>query len=105
MRTNSRVGVIGRMVRPVRTEERPRQGFAHAATFSGDVMNAPRRPARSLLTPSFIEELESRQLLAVTFSGGVLTINGGGKADNISVKASGGSVIVKVNKAAAQTFT
>src|SRR5712672_1894230 len=93
------------MVRPVRRRDDPRQGFGHAALFFGDVMKAPRRPARSLLTPSFIEELESRQLLAVTFTGGVLTVAGGNKADNISVKASGGSVIVKLNKSAAQTFT
>jgi len=67
-------------------------------------MNAPRRPARSLLTPSFIEELESRQLLAVTFTGGVLTVAGGNKADNISIKAAGSSVVVKLNNST-KTFT
>src|SRR2546421_6555355 len=105
MRTNSRVGAAGRMVRPVRRRSDPGKDCRTQQFFFGDVMNAPRRPARSLLTPSFIEELESRQLLAVTFSGGVLTVAGGNKADNINVKASGGSVIVKLNKSAAQTFT
>src|SRR5258706_5028906 len=92
------------MVRPVRRRNDPRQGFAHAALFFGDVMKAPRRPARSLLTPSFIEELESRQLLAVTFANGVLTVDGGNKADNIRVNAAGNSVVVHLNRGS-QTFT
>ena len=58
-------------------------------------MNAPRRPARSLLTPSFIEELESRQLLSASISGGILTVTGTNKADNIQVRVKGSNVVVK----------
>ncbi len=67
-------------------------------------MKAPRRPARSLLTPSFIEQLEARQLLAVTFADGVLTVNGGNNADNIRVNAAGNSVVVHLNRGS-KTFT
>ena len=67
-------------------------------------MKAPRRPARSLLTPSFIEQLKARQLLAVTFADGVLTVNGGNNADNIRVNAAGNSVVVHLNRGS-KTFT
>lgn len=56
----------------------------------------PRRPARSLLTPRFIEELEPRQLLAATLSGGILTVAGTNNADNISVKVKGSKIVTKI---------
>src|SRR3954470_2350506 len=59
-------------------------------------MNAPRRPARSLLTPRFIEELEPRQLLAASISGDILTVAGTNKADNISVKVKGSQIVTKI---------
>jgi Ca2+-binding RTX toxin-like protein len=62
-------------------------------------MNAPRRPARSLLTPSFMEELESRQMLSASLSGGILTVTGTNKADNISVRVKGTNVVVKIGRA------
>src|SRR5207247_1808147 len=100
MRTNSRVGGFSRMVRLVRRRwtQEVRQGFAHAAHFSGDVMKAPRRSPRSLISPSFIEELEARQMLAATLSSaGVLTVAGTNRADNIRIISRGSSVVVKLN--------
>ncbi|HEV8290597.1 MAG TPA: hypothetical protein VGP94_01680, partial [Tepidisphaeraceae bacterium] len=81
-----------------------RQGFAHAAHFSGDVMKAPRRSPRSLVSPSFIEELEARQLLAATLSGGVLTVAGGSGADNIRVNVAGSKIVVHLNRSTARNF-
>src|SRR5438132_2636883 len=65
--------------------------------FQEMVMKAPRRPARSLLSTSFIEQLESRQLLSVGLSGGILTVNGSNRADNIAIKASGTQIVVHLN--------
>jgi hypothetical protein len=68
------------------------------------VMNAPRRPARSPLSTSFIEQLEARQLLAASLSGGVLTVDGGNGADLIRVSVAGPNIVVKLNRASAKTF-
>ncbi|HEV8378667.1 MAG TPA: calcium-binding protein [Tepidisphaeraceae bacterium] len=75
----------------------PGKDLAHAALFSGDVMKAPRRSARSLFSPSLIEQLESRQMLAASLSGGVLTVDGGSGADNIRVNVSGTNIVVHLN--------
>src|SRR4051794_37230362 len=104
MRTNSRVADMAEWFGRSGGGGDPGKD-SHAAPFFGEVMKAPRRPARSLLTPSFIEELESRQLLSATLTGGTLTVTGTNKADNISIKAAGNSVVVKLNKGRAQTFT
>src|SRR5436190_10078793 len=81
------------------------QGKAHAAHFSGEVMKAPRRPARSPLTASLFEQLEARQLLAaVDLTGGVLTVQGTAKADNIRVNIAGNQVVVHLNRST-KTFS
>src|SRR4051812_20080863 len=102
MRTNSRVSGFGRMVRPVRKEVDPRglaRKSARTAHFSGEVMKAPRRPARSPQSASLMEQLESRQLLAaIGLSGGVLTVQGSAKADNIRVNIAGNQVVVHLNR-------
>src|SRR3954466_7194812 len=67
----------------------PARKSARSPIFSGDVMKAPRRPARSPQTASLMEQLESRQLLSVGLGGGVLTVNGSTKSDNIRVTTSG----------------
>jgi len=61
-------------------------------------MKAPRRPkpVRSLVSADFIEQLESRQLLAATLADGVLTVAGSGRGDNISIKRSGANIVVKL---------
>jgi len=58
-------------------------------------MNAPRRPARSSSTPSFIEQLEARQLLSASVSGEILTVTGGAKADKITITVKGSNIVVK----------
>jgi hypothetical protein len=62
-------------------------------------MKARRRPARSPFTASTIEQLESRQLLAATLSGGVLTVDGSARADNIRVQLAGANIVVHLNNA------
>ena len=59
-------------------------------------MKAPRRltSACSPVVASVFEQLESRQLLAVTLASGVLTVAGSNKADNISVNRAGGKIVV-----------
>ncbi|HEV8604562.1 MAG TPA: calcium-binding protein [Tepidisphaeraceae bacterium] len=61
-------------------------------------MKAPRRPARSPFTASLFEQLESRQMLAATLTGGVLTVDGSAKGDNIRVQIAGPNIVVHVNK-------
>jgi hypothetical protein len=71
-------------------------------------MKAPRRSARSPYSPSLIEQLESRQLLAVTLADGVLTVSGSSRADNIKVTGrpgATGAIIVKINNGAAKSFS
>jgi len=67
-------------------------------------MKAPRRSPRSLFSPSLIEQLEARQMLAATLSGGVLTVNGGSGADNIGVTLSGNNIVVHLNRSRAKNF-
>lgn len=68
-------------------------------------MKAPRRPARSPQQASLIEQLESRQLLAgIGLSGGVLTVAGSARADNLRVAISGNQVVVHLNRAT-KTFS
>ncbi len=69
-------------------------------------MKAPRRltSACSPVVASVFEQLESRQLLAVTLASGVLTVAGSNHNDNISVNRAGGKIVVHLNRTS-KSFT
>src|SRR5438105_2585123 len=101
MRTNSRVaGSCRRLANFWRWRTRSKR-IRVQVEFLGEVMKAPRRPTsvRSLVSSEFIEQLESRQLLAASLAGGVLTVAGTNRADNIRVDRRGGNIVVVVNHA------
>src|SRR6266566_285277 len=100
MRTNSRVaGSCRRLANFWRWRTRSK-GIRAQVEFLGEVMKAPRRPTsvRSLVSSEFIEQLESRQLLAASLAGGVLTVAGTNRADNIRVTRAGANIVVHVNR-------
>src|SRR3954469_22283519 len=102
MRTNSRVTELA----DVRQDSGgggpagQKKEFSAQGEFLGEVMKAPRRPAvaRLLVSSEFIEQLESRQMLAVGLTDGVLSVVGSQKADNISVTRAGGNIVVKMGR-------
>jgi hypothetical protein len=67
-------------------------------------MNAPSRPARSQYSPTLIEQLEARQMLAANLAGGVLTVGGTAGNDNIKVNIAAGRIVVHLNSTI-KTFT
>jgi hypothetical protein len=54
-------------------------------------------PLKAACSP-VIEQLESRQMLAVTLADGVLTVTGSAKADNINVRTRGNQIVVSMRK-------